>query len=423
MEPPSRSEIRREREPLAKSNHTPIPRYRTYQGPDFLSQGFRPFFLFASAWAVVALALSVTAMMGRLPLPSPIDPLSWHGHEMIYGYVTAVIAGYLLITIPNWTGRLPLQGRGLLFLVALWLAGRIAAVSVAYIGLRFAAVIDLTFLLALNAVVFREIVHGRNWRNLPYQFILVLLTVGNAFSHAETIGWVDSNGMVQRLTLTVIITLIVFVSGRIIPSFTRNWLARQRLPQRPKSFGRADRTILGLTALTLLLWTLTPDTSIVAALLAIAAALNIFRLARWCGYKTLSEPLLWSLHLGFLWIPLGLLLLALAAQGDSLPLSGAMHALTTGAIGTMTLSVMARSTLSQTGRFPAAGKGLGSAFGLVTLASVTRIAAALSEAHTVLLLEVAAFLWVAAFTLFLILCGPMLLGPRAPRETKHEEPR
>src|SRR5512134_3779791 len=201
---------------------TPVPRYRATAGPAVLSQGFRPFFLLAAAWAVLALVLWLLSFWGYFELPTAFDPTAWHIHEMLFGFVAAAIAGFVLTAIPNWTGRLPLQGWPLLGLVALWAAGRAIVAFSAVVGGGLAAMIDVAFLVALAAVAAREIVVGKNWRNLPIVATLTLLAICNALFHASLYESARSemgltSDLAWRLALSVVVMLIALIGGRIIP--------------------------------------------------------------------------------------------------------------------------------------------------------------------------------------------------------------
>ncbi len=205
----------------------PVPRLRATAGSALFSYGFRPFFLLAGIWAAAGLTLWMLSFLGLLNLPTAFDPLNWHAHEMLFGFAAAAVAGFVLTAAPNWTRRLPLQGKSLLFLVALWLAGRAAVTASAVIGGWTAAVVDVAFLAVLLAAVAREIVAGRNWRNLPVVAALAVLCGANITFH---IGALTSQGTTAsaRLAVAVLIVLICLIGGRIIPSFSRNWLVKQR---------------------------------------------------------------------------------------------------------------------------------------------------------------------------------------------------
>ena len=401
---------------MTTKGQNPVPRYPGTHGPAVLAQGFRPFFLLAGIWAAATLALFVATLQGWTGIPTAFNPDDWHAHEMLFGYISAAIAGFLLTAIPNWTGRLPLHGTPLLGLVLVWLAGRIAVAVSDLIGAAPAAMIDLSFLFVLCAVTLREIVAGRNWRNLPIVLVIGVLFTFNALMHAEFLGLLGSDGAPRRGAVAVVIVLITLVGGRIVPSFTRNWLAKRNAPSLPGQFGLLDRLTLAITPVALCAWALLPEADLAAGLCALAAALNLFRLIRWRGHRTYPEPLLWVLHLAYFWISVGLALIALSHWGALLPPSGAIHALTTGAIGTMTLAVMSRTTLGHTGRALHAGPALTAAYLCVTLATLLRILSAVWIEMDTQLLMAAALAWVTAFVLFLAVCAPMLIAQRPDRQ-------
>lgn len=371
--------------------------------------GFRPFFLMAGLWAAVALALFVAMLQGMIVLPTHFDPVTWHWHEMLFGFVAATFTGFLLTAIPNWTGHLPLHGMPLAGLVLLWLAGRIAVALADLIGALPAAIIDVAFLASVFAIALREIAAGKNWRNLPIAAAVALFLTGNILIHAEALEILATDGLGQRLSIAIMIMLIVLIGGRIVPSFTRNWLKKQGHESLPAPFGAVDGATLGLTLLALGWWSVQPEGPVTGILAAAAGAANLVRLSRWRGWAAGAEPLVWVLHLAYLWIPIGLALLALSQWWPSLPQSGALHALTTGAIGSMTLAVMSRATMGHTGRDLTAGPALTACYGLISLAAACRIASSVLDVAGEILLWVALSAWIAGFLIFLAVCGPMLL--------------
>jgi uncharacterized protein involved in response to NO len=199
-----------------------VPRYRPFTGPVFLQEGFRPFFLGAALWSALALCLWLGSLVGHVALPTAFDALTWHGHEMIFGFAVAAVSGFLLTAIPNWTGRLPLQGGPLAVLALTWLAGRAAVTVSAWIGAPLAAAVDLAFLILLLMAVLREVAAGRNWRNLPMPMALGLLIAANLLVHLEALDVAETAALGLRLAMSVLLMLIALVGGRIIPSFTRN---------------------------------------------------------------------------------------------------------------------------------------------------------------------------------------------------------
>jgi uncharacterized protein involved in response to NO len=389
-----------------------IPRYRVRGGPAILSAGFRPFFLVAGVWGALAVPLWLALFGGGAAIPSALPPAVWHVHEMVFGYGAAVVAGFLLTAIPNWTGRMPLQGGPLAFLVLLWGTGRLAVLCSSRIGADTAAVLDLAFPLTFLAVVAREILAGRNWRNLPMLVALTLLLLGNLLVHLDVIGLAPTAQLGNRLGVATLLMLISFVGGRIVPSFTRNWLVKQRPEVAvPAPFDVFDRIVLATTAAALALWVAAPESAVAYGLELLAGLALAMRLARWRGQSTLHEPLLWVLHLGYGWLALGFVLLALDAFVPVLPATTALHALTVGAIGTMTLAVMTRASLGHTGRRLAAGPGTTTIYVLITVAAILRLVAPLGGANY-LALTAAAVAWSAAFGLFVLLYAPALMLPR-----------
>ena len=393
-----------------------IPRYRPQTRLTLFSAGFRPFFLLASLWAALAVPIWLIFFAGNGSVPTAFSPIVWHVHEMVFGYAAATVAGFLLTAIPNWTGRMPLQGKPLAFLALLWVAGRAAVFFSSRVGVEGAAVIDLAFPTVFLGVVAREILAGRNWRNLPMLAALALLLLGNLLVHLESCGISETAALGNRIGIATLLMLISFVGGRIVPSFTRNWLAKER-PEisAPASFDLFDRIVLAATALALAIWVGMPEGS-VTPWVELAAGLGLgVRLVRWRGQATLREPLVLVLHLGYGWLSLGFLLLAISGFVPLLPSTAALHALTAGAIGTMTLAVMTRATLGHTGRTLAAGPGATTIYLLVTLAAILRLLAPLASVHYMLALSLAGAAWSGAFALFVVLYARPLALPRIAR--------
>jgi uncharacterized protein involved in response to NO len=385
---------------------TAIPRLKAHDGPVLLSYGFRPFFLFGSVSAGIEVLAWLPVFYGELALATSLSPRDWHVHELLFGYVPAIVAGFLLTAIPNWTGRLPLQGRPLLVLVSVWLAGRFAVTFSAGIGCIAAAAIDCAFLALMAAATGREIAAGKNWRNLKVVGLLTLLALANLGFHIEA-RYEGIALYATRLGIAVVIMLIMVIGGRIIPSFTRNWLMRQPPGRLPVPFGRFDLTCLVLSGLALLLWIAEPVGPGAGMALAIAGILNIVRLGRWAGDRTLADRLVLILHIGYAFVPLGFLLGSLSAFDVVAPSAG-VHAWTAGAIGTMTLAVMSRASLGHTGRPLVATPALQAVYAAVLIAAAARICAAVHPAWNGPLLHLAAFTWAAGFLGFAALYAPLL---------------
>lgn len=389
-----------------------LRRRRMEAAPAFLRGGFRPFFLGGATWAIVVLTLWLCALAGAITLPTGFDPLAWHRHEMLFGFVGAVVSGFLLTAIPNWTGRLPIAGTPLLALFALWLAGRLAVLFSASVGMGPAAGLDVGFYLVLAALTGREVLAAKN-RNLPMVGLVLLFGGANAVDHAAALGLVADEGLGWRCGLALVVVMISLIGGRIIPSFTRNWLTKQGvregLPGQP---GRYDLVTIGVTAAAMACWIAAPDSGTAGIALGVAGVLQAVRLARWKGVRTVRDPLVIILHVGYAWIPVGLLLLAGSVLNPAILRSAAIHALTAGAMATMILAVMTRATLGHTGRDLHAGPATVAIYAFICLGAVLRVTAALGVIDYTLGMEVAGLAWGAAFLVFIAAYGPILLAPR-----------
>jgi uncharacterized protein involved in response to NO len=387
-----------------------IPRLRPESIP-VLSYGFRPFFLGAGLWACIAMVLWIGLLSGWWSFATGYGLIAWHAHEFLFGYVAAVMTGFLLTAIPNWTGRLPLQGRPLLALFAVWLAGRAAMLATEQIGSAAAAVIDCAYLVTLTAVISREIVVGRNWRNLRVIGLVALTAAANIVFQAEVLIYAaPAYGL--RLAVAAIVALIMVVGGRITPSFTSNWLSRQGAETRPAPLGRFDIVSIAVAAVALIAWVVAPVWYGTAALLLVMAIAQATRLSRWAGALTWREPILLVLHVGYGFLPLGALLLACSIIWPQLvPGSGALHAWTTGAMGLMTLAVMTRATLGHTGHDMASSPSTTLIYVSIIVAALTRIAAPMVPAIYFPALLASAVAWFFAFGLFVLVYGPILLAP------------
>ena len=387
-----------------------IPRFREHQGWLVLANGFRPFFLLASIQAAIAILVWLPVFFGELQLTSAFAPRDWHVHEMLYGYLPAVITGFLFTAIPNWTGRLPLQGTPLLTLALVWLAGRLAVTFSAETGWWIAMLIDTSFLLLVASAAAREILAGRNWRNLAVVALVLMLFAGNVMFHIEAHveGAAD---IAVRIGISVVVLMISLIGGRIIPSFTRNWLARENPGRLPAPFSRFDTIVIAIGALALLCWIAAPESRVTGAALALAGLLHLVRLARWAGDRTVRERLVLILHVGYAFVPIGFLLNAAAAFGLVLPSAG-IHAWMVGGAGIMTLAVMTRATLGHTGQPLVASVATQAIYLAIIVAAIARICAVLHPQQSEILLHIAAFAWVFAFLGYALTFGPLLLGLR-----------
>lgn len=379
---------------------------RAYDGPVLFSFGFRPFFLGGSAWAALIVPLWIWSFLDGGCLT-----LAWHVHEMLFGFLAAVIAGFLTTAIPNWTGCMPVIGGPLAALAGLWLAGRIAMLFQPILG-ALAAGIDALFLIAFAVVVWREILVGRNWRNLPVGMLVTAFAAANVAFHLQ--GDAAVSGLGERLALGTAATLIGLIGGRITPSFTRNWTRARGLGPGPAAASRFDLGVVALTAVAALAWVAAPQAKAAGGLLLAAGAGHIVRLARWRGWTARREPLVWILHVGYAWLGLGLALLGASRLFAGIPLTAGVHALTAGAVGVMTLAVMTRATRGHTGRPLGADRVTTAIYVAINMAAAARVTAPFAGVWQSTLLEVSAAFWMLAFGGYAIAYAAMLTRPRLP---------
>ncbi|MCB1444716.1 MAG: NnrS family protein [Rhizobiaceae bacterium] len=387
-----------------------VPRGLLRTGPVLFSYGFRPFFLGAAVWACVAMALWIVALAADIAVGGDYGALAWHGHEMLFGFASAVLAGFLLTAVPNWTGRLPVSGPPLMALFTLWCLGRAAMLAPGLIGTTAAAVMDALFLPTLLFICVREVVAGRKWADLKVVAGLGVLAAANICFHYETLmrGAPDYS---QRFAVAAYVGLVTVIGGRILPSFTRNWLAKRGRTDFPAPYARFDVAAIVLSVAALALWAVVPESPVTALACAVAAVLQLGRLHRWRGWTTLAEPLVAILHVAYVFVPLGFAALAAAAIG-LFDRASAMHVLTIGTVATMMLAVMTRATRGHTGRELTSSLATNLAYIAIVLCAVIRPLTAIAPDHAHEIYAVAGLLWLAAFGLFLTEHAPMLLRKR-----------
>ncbi|MFA7439991.1 MAG: NnrS family protein [Sphingomonadaceae bacterium] len=375
--------------------------------------GFRLLFLGGALWALVVLLLWLGALMGTITLPSAMPALAWHQHEMLFGYLGAIIAGFLTAAVPNWTQRPVATGGKVTVFVLLWLAARLAILFSAWIPPVIGAVLDVGFLLLLFAYVTGEIFAADNDRNKLIPLVLLLFAIANGLDHAGAMGLLADPAIGMRGGFALILLLIAIIGGRIVPAFTRNWLTRQEPGgSMPVMGNRFDLAMLVVTALTLMIWIARPVAEITGVSLLVTGILHLARLARWAGWRTLSDPMVFVLHIAYAWLGAGFLLLGAANLWPGIPVSSAMHALSAGAMAVMTLAVMTRATRGHTGRPLRADAATVAIYLLVNIGALLRVTAPWLPIPYLPSLHLSGTLWGGAFLLFAFVYGPMLLRPR-----------
>ncbi|MFT5743549.1 MAG: hypothetical protein ACI86S_001619 [Paracoccaceae bacterium] len=398
---------------------TTAEQMRAWRGPTLFTYGFRPFFLGATVWAALAMALWVPMLSGHITLPTAFDPVSWHAHEFLFGYLTAVAAGFLLTAVPNWTGRLPIVGWPLAGLFGLWVAGRIAVAVSAILPPLLVGLVDLAMPLALAAVIAREIIAGKNWRNLIVLAMLCVLALGNGVFHWEAVqGTYAAQGVGLRIGLGAGLMMIAVIGGRVVPSFTRNWLVKRSATQLPTPpMQRFDKVALLALLVALLLWVVAPDGRSTGVALGLSGVIHLIRLSRWAGLGTWPEPLVLVLHVAYVFVPLGALTLAAGIAWPSVVGLGAVqHLWMGGAVGLMTLAVMSRATLGHSGRDLTAGWGTSLVYVGVIAATSLRVSAGIWPAAAPVLYAVSGIAWISAMGGFVIIYGRMLLYARPAKK-------
>lgn len=367
---------------------------------------FRIFFLSAAALAVLVVPAWLALLMHPAPAPLAFAPLHWHQHEMLFGFLHAAIAGFLLTAVCNWTGTERLHGAPLAALWLVWLLGRVAMAAGAGAPGWLAHGIDLAFLPLVMLDAGRRIWHARQQRQL------ILLAVLGALWAMELGFHLEPAGPYARGALLAAMLLMLVIGGRITPAFSGNWLrSRGGDPARIEVKPWLERLTLGAVAAVLVTQLVRAPAGIAALAAALAAAASLARLGFWRGWLVRAEPLLWILHLALAWIPVALLLLA-AAELGFVPSTAWVHAAGAGAMGALILGVMARVALGHTGRALRLPAGMTAALGLILAAGVARVLTTLQLLPWRAGLALAATLWVAAFALFLLRYVPILVGPR-----------
>lgn len=379
-----------------------------YQGPAFFSYGFRPFFLSAALFAGLAVPAWIV-ILTRVPDPELRSAVrDWHVHEMVFGFLPAVITGFLLTAIPNWTDRTPIRGGELLSLWALWLVGRVV-MAVPFLSPLLSAAIDGTFLAVVAGLAWREIIAGKSWPQVPIGVLVSLYACANVLFHVWAWSGAETD-TAERMGLALVLVLLSLIGGRITPSFTRDFLVEQGRTEQPTPFSRFDGLSVVLVGIAAVFWIVQPQALVTGWLWVTAGLLNLIRLLRWYGWLTWRDPLVLALHVGFAWVVLALWVMGGAILGVGLPITDAIHALTTGAVGVMTLAVMTRASLGHTGRPKHAGGLTVCIYLLVNFGAVLRVfGPSLDSSH--LGLGLAAISWSGAYLLFALLYGPFLLRP------------
>lgn len=374
------------------------------------AKGFRPFFLLAGVFAALILPVWLLTLAGVLAPVRYLDAMTWHAHEMIFGFAMAVVAGFLLTAVGNWTGRETLVGRPLLGACALWLGGRVAMALPGALPHGVPAAIDLAFLPVLVLVIARPLAATRNRRNFVMIALLTVIWTADLAIHLNALGVLSGwSHRAPILAVDVIVLLMVVVAGRVVPMFTKNATGMVSVRGRPA----LDKAAIVATLATAVLDAASLDARIGGVAAGLTALLVVLRAWTWGTRVAVRVPLLAILHVGHGWIAVGFGLRAVAAFTSAVPAVLATHALTVGAIGALTLGMMSRVALGHTGRALVSSPAMTASFALVTLAACVRVAGPLVDITLYRSTVFAAgVLWTAAFAVFIVVVGPLVVAPR-----------
>ena len=381
-----------------------------FDGPALWSYGFRPFFLGAALFAAFAVPVWILILSAAPATELARAARHWHIHEMIFGFLPAVMAGFLLTALPNWTDRPPMRGMALALLFALWCAGRGVMALRMFVPVP-GIVVDSGFLVVLAGIAWRDILSGPSWSRAPIAGLITLYAAANIGSHTLTLTGSHSEAA-ERMALGLLLILLALIGGRIVPAFTSEWLDQhhgegETLP----SFSTLDGLSLALVAIAAVSWTIVPESGITGWILLAAGCATLGRLSRWRGWRTWEEPLVLILHVGYAWLGLSMVSLGAAVLEAGLSPADAVHALTTGAVGAMTLGVMTRASLGHTGRPRHAGAITVLIYVLVNLGAVLRVGGPSTGLPLDLVFVLAAASWSGAYLLFAMAYGPFLIRP------------
>jgi uncharacterized protein involved in response to NO len=380
----------------------------TYQGPAFFSYGFRPFFLSAALFAGVAVPVWVLILSGTDEMVFRYPPRDWHVHEMVFGFLPCVITGFLLTAIPNWTERPPIRGLPLMLLVSLWVAGRLA-IALPWFPALPTAIVDGAFLVVVAGIVWREIVAGRVWDRLPMGVLISLFASANLLFHGLFLNHAATD-LAERMALVLIMVLLALIGGKITPGFTEDFFIQEGVSKQPAPFFWFDGLSVLVVGLAGLAWIINLGARVTGGAFVAAGVIHLIRLSRWYGWLTWREPLVLILHVGYGWLAMSFLILGGAMLGFGLHSEEAVHALTTGAVGVMTLAVMTRASLGHTGRIKHAGPLTVLIYLLVNLGAMLRVFGPSLTLSGDVILGVAAGCWSGAYILFVIGYGHILFG-------------
>ncbi|ABM02483.1 Heme/copper membrane protein of NnrS family protein [Psychromonas ingrahamii 37] len=377
----------------------------------FFEFAFRPFFLLASLFSIFSLLVWNGILTGNIALNLYGGPLWWHMHEMLFAFVAAIIVGFLLTAVQNWTGVRGLHGKGLLLIVALWLTARVLFFFPNSLSHSLIAIVDIAFLPVAAIILAYPIVSVKLWRNLLFIPILLIMAATNAMMHYSIISQnLQLMGTASSAMILLVTLMMCIMGGRVFPMFTANGTKTARV----MSIAWLEKLVIGSTLLAVLTsFNFIPLPSIlIAVIFFVAASANALRVFRWKSWVTFKTPLVWSLHLSYWCIAIGLLMIGLSEITASVSHSQAIHTLTIGAMASMILAMISRVSLGHTGRNMVVGKVMTMAFIALILAFIMRVFGSYWVANYSHVISIAIGFWVIGYGCFVALYFPILTKPR-----------
>lgn len=378
-----------------------------------LSETYRPFFLLAGLWGGISMIFWILIVTQILEISSVMADEIWHQHEMVFGFTAAAIAGFSLTALPSWSKRPRISGAKLGVLAVVWMLGRLVFLVPDSVGSLSVMIIDMAFLSILSLIACYYILGGKNWKNSPILILIIAFAVGNALVHLELVELYETAALGFQIAILSVVMLIAVIGGRVTPAFTRNWLVRKgsqvEIADPMQIFDVIALLSLVIFTFSFLIFGNVLETAITAV---IAAFINLIRLLRWKFWAVLSEPIMWVLHLGYLWLIIGLAMIGLSYAWEGVSSSVAMHSFTVGGFGTFIFAMMTRATLGHSGREIKASMLTTMIYFFITASAILRISSSLIDGYSDLALKGAGLCWIFAFILFCIEYIPIFTRPR-----------
>lgn len=362
---------------------------------------FRPFFLTGSLFAMISIIIWMSILNGWIILDYYSSSYWWHSHEMLFGFVALIISGFLLTAVQTWTGQPSIKGTALVGLWLIWIVARILLAVDLGISKYLIAIVDLSFLPLVAFYLGRLIIRVKQWRNLIFIPLLLLMTAVNTIMHYGAFN--DSYSLITHSSysmIMIVVMMITIIAGRVIPMFTANGTVTHKV----ESIKVIEVLTILSTMTVMLIYIIGFNLSplFYSFWLLFSAVCHLIRFTRWHFWITSKYPLLWSLHLSYFCIPLGFVLMSLSYLSNTMALSTSIHCLTVGAISSMILSMMSRVSLGHTGRKLVVGRIMTLSFILMFLSFIVRVFGLFIFNNYFTAIYLSVLLWLVAFSIFFV---------------------